>query len=186
MPNTVISRDRVNEEVVKALAATLRIEESTIDLDTSVVNGLSASSLDFLDINFRLENTFGIRLASQLLLDHVEEELGEGKAIDANNQITEPAAELLKLYFGEAEGLTGGMYADEIPALVTPRIVADGVWRILEELPESCPSCGATEYRSEDGTHVVCAACGAEAAYPDGDTLVKAWIHEVQKEKQLF
>ena len=52
--------------------------------------------------------------------------------------------------------------------------------------PESCTSCGAKEYKSEDGTHVVCASCGAEAAYPDGDTLIKAWIHEVQTERNLF
>ena len=78
------------------------------------------------------------------------------------------------------------MYADDIPAMVTPRIVADGVWRILEELPETCAACGATEWKSEDGSIVECAACGAEAEYPDGDTLIKKWIHEVEQERKLF
>ncbi len=186
MPNPLVTREKLEAEVRAALAATLRIEPTTIDMSASVVNGLQATSIDFLDINFRLENSFGIQVQTQLLLDHVEEQLGEGKAIDANNQITPAAAELLKLYFGDIEGIKAGMYADEIPTLVTPGIIADGMERILEHLPASCASCGASDWKSEDGAKVVCGGCAAEAEYPDGDTLVTQWIQSVEAEKNLF
>lgn len=185
MANALVTREKVEDEVKNALAATLRIEADSIDMDASIVNGLQATSIDFLDINFRLENAFGIQVATQLLLDHVEEQLGEGKAIDGNNQITPAAAELLRLYFGDLEGIKAGMYADEIPTLVTPRIVADGMLKILDNLPEAC-TCGASEWKSEDGAKVVCGSCGAEAEYPDGDTLVTKWINDVEAEKNLF
>ena len=186
MPNPHVSRDRIDQEVREALAATLRKEPESIDLTGSVVKDLGATSIDFLDINFRLEGAFDIQLATQLLLDHVEEEVGEGKAIDGENKITEPAARLLKLYFGDLPGIQAGIYADEVPALVTGTIVADGVERILEELPDACGKCGASDWKSEDGAKVVCGACGASAQYPDGDELVQAWIQQVQSEHALF
>ena len=186
MANPLVTRETIEAEVKKALAATLRIEEDGIDLSKSVVNELQATSIDFLDINFRLESTFGIQLATQLLLDHVEELLGEGVAIDTNNQITAPAAALLRQYFGDLPELKAGLYADEIPSLVTGHIVADGVEKIVEQLPAACGSCGKSEWRSEDGAKVTCGSCEAEAEYPDGDTLIQAWINQVEKDQQLF
>ena len=73
--------ERIEDEVRAALATTLRIEPDTVGMEKSIINDLGATSIDFLDINFRLEQVFGIQLASQLLLDHVEEVCGEGTAI---------------------------------------------------------------------------------------------------------
>lgn len=186
MTNSLVSRERVDQEVRAALGTTLRIEPADhIDMDASIVNAMNATSIDFLDINFRLENVFGIQMATQLLLDHVEEELGEGKAIDRDSKITAPAAELLKLHLGDLPGLEAGMYADEIAAVVTPKVVSDGVMKVLETLPEAC-SCGAKEWKSEDGAKVICGSCEKPAEYPNGDELTKRWIHDVEREKQLF
>ena len=185
MANPHVSRETIEAEVRAALAATLRKDADTIDMSKSIVKDLGATSIDFLDINFRLEGAFGIQLATQLMLDHVEEQVGEGQAIDADNKITAPAAELLTMYFGELPGLEAGISADEIPALVTPSVVADGVERLLDELPAAC-SCGASDWKSEDGRKVVCGACGDEAEYPDGDDMIEAWIQSVQAERKLF
>ncbi len=186
MVNPLITDERIDEEVRKALATTLRLEPNEIDLEGSVVNDLGGTSIDFLDVNFRLENAFGIQLATQLLLDHVEEVLGEGKAIDRNNQITEGAARLLKLYLGERPGLEAGMYADEVPTLVTPRVLVRSVRGIVDHLPASCSHCDAHDWQCEDGAKVVCGACGKTAEYPDGDTLTRQWIEEVEKEHGFF
>ena len=186
MANPYVTRDRIDEEVRNALATTLRVDANEIDMDTSIINGLNATSIDFLDINFRLEGVFGIQMATQMLLDHAEEEFGEGKAIDRENKITDAAASLLKLHLGELPGLEAGMYADEVPATVTPRSVAEGVSKILETLPEACTECGATEWQSEDGAKVACVACGKDAVYPNGDDLTKRWLHDIENEKHLF
>ncbi|MDF1702235.1 MAG: phosphopantetheine-binding protein [Planctomycetota bacterium] len=185
MANPHVTRERIDQEVRAALATTLRIEADTIEMEQSIINDLGATSIDFLDINFRLEQVFGIQLASQLLLDHVEEELGEGTAIDRDNKITAGAAALLKEQFGPDAPIDAGMYADEIPAFVTAGSIATAVEKILDHLADAC-TCGASEWKSEDGAKVVCGACGAEAVYPDGDELTKGWIHDVQREKQLF
>jgi len=185
MANTLVPRDRIDQEVREALATTLRKDASAIDMDASIVSGLGATSIDFLDINFRLENAFGIQLATQLLLDHVEEDLGEGKAIDRDGKVTPPAAEMLKLYLGDLPGIEAGMYADEVSAVVTPGVVADGVVRVLDTLPATC-ACGASDWQCADGAKVTCGACGKDAAYPNGDDLTKRWIAEVEQEKHLF
>ncbi len=187
MSNPLVTRDRVENEVRKALAATLRLDENDVEMDASVVKALQATSIDFLDVNFRLENAFGIQLASQLILDHVEEQLGEGVAIDKDNKITAPAATLLRQYMGEIETLQAGLYADEIPALVTPRIVADGVENILDHLPAACTSCNAENtWKSDDGARVTCGSCDADCVYPDGDELIQQWIQKVESEQKLF
>jgi len=186
MANPYVTREAIEEEVRKALAATLRKEESQIGLDQSIMNDLGATSIDFLDINFRLENAFGIQLATQLLLDHVEEIVGEGKAIDADNKITEGAARLLAIYLGERPDLKAGLYADEVPTLVTPQVLVQSVEGITGHLPEACTHCGEKAWKSDDGRAVLCGACGKPAEYPDGDTLTQQWIEGVQKEQGLF
>lgn len=187
MTNPLVTRERIEQEVRAALGTTLRIEAPDgIDMHCSIVNDLNATSIDFLDINFRLENVFGIQMATQLLLDHVEEELGEGTAIDREGKITPAAAEMLKLHLGDLDGIEAGMYADEIAAVVTPTVVCDGVQKVLDTLPEACTHCSATEWKSEDGAKVDCGACGKPAEYPNGDELTKRWIHDIEREKQLF
>ena len=186
MANALVTPARVEEEVKKALAKSLRKDPAAISMDASVIGKLGGTSLDFLDVTFRLEQVFGIRLAHQVLLDHVEEAFGEGKAIDASGCLTAPAVELLKLRLGDHPSLTAGMFADEVPALVTPRTLANGVVEILDQLPAACTHCHTSVWKSEDGARVVCGACGKPAAYPDGDTLAKRWIADVEREKKLF
>lgn len=181
MANPHVTRERIDQEVRAALATTLRIENPDgIGMDQSVIGDLGATSIDFLDINFRLEQVFGIQLASQLLLDHVEEVLGEGTAIDRENKITAGAAGLLKEQFGDDAPIEAGMYADEIPQFVTAGSIATAVDKILESLPDACPACSASAWKSEDGAKVVCGECGADAEYKDGDELTQAWIHDVK------
>jgi acyl carrier protein len=187
MADSPITEERIEAEVRGALGATLRVDPASIDLDKPIVKALGATSIDFLDINFRLESTFGLQLATQLLLDHVEEEFGDGVAIDRDNRITEPAAQLLRLNLGDLPGLETGLDADEVPSLVTPRVLVRSVAGILGHLPEACGACQGTDgWTTEDGCKVLCTSCGAPATYPDGDELTKAWIHRVQDEQGLF
>jgi len=186
MANPLVSDARIEEEVRKTLAVTLRVEADDIDLNASIVRALGATSIDFLDANFRLESTFGIQLATQLMLDHVEEELGEGTAIDEKDRITDAAATLLRSYLGDIPELKGGLDADKVPSLVTPMVLIKSVRGITDHLPERCPSCDAADWKSEDGAIVLCGSCGKQAEYPDGDTLTKNWIHAFEDEHHLF
>ncbi len=186
MSNSLITDSRIEEEVRKTLAATLRVEADEIDLNASIVKALGATSIDFLDANFRLEATFGIQLATQLLLDHVEEELGEGTAIDEDDKITEAAAALLRSYLGDIPKLVAGLDAHKVPTLVTPMVLVRSVRAITDELPAECTHCSASDWKTSDGAQVACGACGKPAEYPDGDTLTQRWIQEFEREHHLF
>jgi acyl carrier protein len=186
MANALVTPERVDEEVRKALGKALRKDPAAIGMDQSIVSDLGGSSLDFLDVTFKLEQAFGIRLAHQVLLDHVEETFGEGKAIDASGRLTPGAVEVLRLRLGDHPALAPGMYADEVPALVTPRTLARAVSEIVDALPPACTACGASQWKTDDGAKVVCGACKKPAAYPDGDAVTKAWVETVSKQKGLF
>jgi acyl carrier protein len=186
MANPFVTSARVEDEVKKALAKALRKDAAAIPLDASIVRDLGGSSLDFLDITFRLEQAFGIRLAHTVILDHVEETFGEGKAVTPGGELTPAAVALLKLRLGDDAGLSEGMFADEIPALLTGAHLAKNVEDVLAELPAACTHCKATAWTCADGAKVTCGACGKPAVYPDGDALTKRWLEQVQREKRLF
>src|SRR5512139_1956160 len=176
MGQNLISEAVVLEEVKKAIAHTLKLEPEKIQPNESLMKDLGAESLDFLDINYRLEQAFGIKMARHFVLEHVEEMFGEGSAIDENSQLTDKAVTLLKNRLGEelAGELKPGMDVDEVPALVTVQSLTKGVLDILDSLPEKCASCGNAAWKTDDGRRIACGSCGEPAAFGNGDDLIKA------------
>jgi len=188
MKQTLISEATVLEEVKKAIAQTLKVDTNSIQAKNSLMKDLGAESLDFLDINYRLEQAFGIKTARHFVLEHIEEMFGEGSAIDENSQLTGKAIALLKIRLGSdlpAE-LRPGMDMDEVPPLVTVEGMAKVVLDILDTLPEKCGACGGKAWKSENGLRIKCGSCGGEATFTDGDTLTKEWLTKVQEEKKIF
>jgi len=187
MEQNFITEGKVFEEMKKAIVETLRADENSIKPESSLIKDLGAESLDFLDINYRLEQTFGIKLARHFVLEHIEEMFGEGSAIDENGKLTEKAIQLLKIRFGDnAPDLTAGTDMDEIPALITVQSLARGVLDIINTLPEKCSNCGNSAWQSEDGTRIKCGSCGEYAVFTDGDELIRQWLTNTQKEKKIF
>ncbi|KJU84562.1 Acyl carrier protein [Candidatus Magnetobacterium bavaricum] len=187
MTQGFIDDNRVMDEVKKAIAQTLSIDTEKITPESSLVRDLGAESLDFLDINYRLEQVFGIKMARHFILEHMEEMFGEGSAIDENGQLTEKAVNLMRIRLGdETEGLQAGMDMDQVPPLITVATIARGVKEILSTLPEKCTSCGATQYKCSDGALVECSGCGQGATYSTGDDLIKEWLTKIQQEHKIF
>lgn len=187
MSQDLITEDRVFEELKKAIVETLSVDENDIKPESSLINDLGAESLDFLDINYRMEQAFGIKMARHFVLEHVEEMFGEGSAIDENGQLTDKAVRMLNMRFEEGmPDLKAGMDMDDVPALVTARSMSGGVMDILDSLPEKCPGCGNAAWKSEDGVRIKCGSCGEPATFTNGDDLIKAWLTKVQEEKKIF
>jgi len=187
MSQNLITEAKVFEEMKKAIAETLRVDEDRIKPETSLIKDLGAESLDFLDINYRLEQAFGIKMARHFVLEHIEEMFGEGTAIDENGQLTDKAIQLLKIRFGDsAPEFTQGMDMDEVPTLVTAQSMVRGVMDILDSLPGKCQKCGNAAWKSDDGIHVTCGSCGEAAAFANGDDLIKEWLKNIQEEKKIF
>ena len=186
MSQNLITEEKVLEELKKAIVETLRVEESTITPESSLINDLGAESLDFLDINYRLEQAFGMKMGRHFVLEHIEEMFGEGTAIDEDGCLTDKAVEVLKLRFGDnMPDLKAGMDMDEVPAMITVQSMVQGVMDILNSMPEKC-ACGGQEWKSDDGVKVKCGSCGEGAAFVNGDDMIKEWLTKVQGEKSLF
>jgi acyl carrier protein len=188
MKQNVISEATVMEEVKKAIAQTQKIDPETIQPEQSLMKDLGAESLDFLDINYRLEQVFGIKTARHFVLEHIEEMFGEGAAIDENSQLTDKAVALLKIRLGEENTteLRPGTDMDEVSSLITVKGMATVVLDILDTLPGKCSSGGHSAWAVENGTRVKCSDCGEYATFTDGDTLTQEWLRTVQDEKKIF
>jgi acyl carrier protein len=188
MGQNLISEATVLEEIKKAIGETLKIDPGTIQPEHSIMNDLGADSLDFLDINYRLEQVFGVKMARHLVLEHIEDMFGEGTAIDENSQLTDKGVALLQVRLGDnlPVELRPGMEMDEIPPLVTVQAMVKGTMDILDSLPEKCGSCGKAGWKSKSPVQIQCGACEAEATFTDGDTLIKAWLKKIQDEKKIF
>ncbi|RMG05445.1 MAG: acyl carrier protein [Nitrospirae bacterium] len=185
MAQNLISEEMVIEEVKKAVSETLGVDIEEIQPESSLINDLGAESLDFLDINYRLEQTFGIRMARHFILEHIEEMFGEGSAIDDEGRLTDKAVQLLNIrYEGEGPEVEPGMDMDEVPTLITIKSLASGIMDILDTLPEKCPSCGGDWQL--DGTRIKCSACGEYGEFTSGDDLIQEWLKKVQEERHIF
>ena len=187
MKQNLVAEQRVMEEVKKAIAEGIDIDPAGIKPESSLMNDLGAESLDFLDINYRLEQTFGIKMARRTVIDHMEELFGEESAIDAEGKLTAKAAQVLAMrYDGYEDRIRPGMDMDELPVMVTVASIAEGVGSLLDTLPESCAECGAKNWTLQDETRVVCGACGEAAGFTSGDDLAQEWLKQIQESKQVF
>ncbi len=186
MAQTIVTEEKILAEVTKAVAETRGCDAAAIRPDSSLINDLGAESLDFLDINYRLEQAFGIKMARQFILEHIEEMFGEGTAIDEKGRLTDAAVDILRARYGEGfKGFKPQMDMDEVPTLLTVGTVAGAVTDILGTLPDACTKCGAAAWKSDDGSKVSCGSCGESAAYVHGDDLIRQWLTKFREERNI-
>jgi acyl carrier protein len=126
--------DEIVTKVREAVAEVLGREESEVKANSSLMNDLNAESLDFLDLLFRLETTFGIKIPRGGIQRATQGSLTEAE-FQQNGILTLAALERLRVLMPEvpAAQLHDGLTAREIPALFTPETFARLVaWRIGE------------------------------------------------------
>ncbi|MGA2025484.1 MAG: phosphopantetheine-binding protein [Syntrophobacteraceae bacterium] len=187
MKQNLIAEQRVLEEVKKAISEGIDIDPASIKPESSLMKDLGAESLDFLDINYRLEQTFGIKMARRSVLDHMEELFGEESAIDLDGKLTDKGAEVLAIrYGGSGYKLNAGMDMDDLPAMITVSSIVEGVMNLLDTLPEKCVNCGAQSWDLQEATRIHCGSCGEAATFTSGDDLMQIWLTQVQDNKKIF
>jgi acyl carrier protein len=186
MAQRVITDEQVLAAVAQAVAETRGCSAAAVRPESSMIKDLGAESLDFLDINYRLEQAFGIKMARHFILEHIEELFGEGTAIDQEGRLTGTAVRFLHARYGDGfPGFRPNMDVDEVPALLTVGTIAGAVRDILDTLPGACARCGQTAWKSAGGVKVACGSCGEPATYTNGDELLRQWLTKTQREQSI-
>jgi len=104
-------------KVQDAFAAALGLEEDEVELDSKLIEDLGAESLDFLDIVYRLERAFDIKIPRGGIESSAQEEAGGTYEVDGI--LTDEGLSALKQLMPEVptEEFVDGLRVTEVPEL---------------------------------------------------------------------
>ena len=89
-----MSRDEIFKQVQEVLVDALGVDDDEITTEATLMADLGAESIDFLDIVFRLEKTFGIKIPREELFP--AENLMNNSELISNGKLTEKGLAELK------------------------------------------------------------------------------------------
>ena len=89
-----MSRDEIFDEVKEVLVDALGLDEDEVSESATLMGDLGAESIDFLDIVFRLEKSFGIKIPREELFP--AESLMNNPEYVSNGKLTEKGIAELK------------------------------------------------------------------------------------------
>src|SRR6187399_3440834 len=96
-PITQAEIDAVFPKVAETMADALGCDVEDIKLDVSLIEGLDAESIDFLDMVFRLERAFKIKIPRGKIIDNARGALSEAE-FEQKGIVTEAGLAQLKSY----------------------------------------------------------------------------------------
>ena len=107
--------------VAETMADALGCDLEDIKLDVSLIEGLDAESIDFLDMVFRLERAFKIKIPRGKIVENARGTLTEAEFED-KGLVTETGMTQLRAYLSEipADRFKTPMKVKDIPRLFTP------------------------------------------------------------------
>jgi acyl carrier protein len=106
--------------VAKTIADALGCDVAQVQLDVSLIEGLDAESIDFLDLVFRLERAFKINIPRGKIIENARGDLSEAE-FEQKGIVTQAGMQRLRSYLSEvpAERFASPMKVAEIPRLFT-------------------------------------------------------------------
>ena len=124
----------VYPKVAETMADALGCDVEDIKPDVSLIEGLDAESIDFLDMVFRLERTFKIKIPRGKIVENARGDLPEAE-FEQSGIVTEKGLAQLKEYLSEvsADRFKTPMKVADIPRLFTPTTFCKLVVRAQRE-----------------------------------------------------
>jgi acyl carrier protein len=121
---TPITKEEINAvfpTVAQTMADALGCDLEDIKLDVSLIEGLDAESIDFLDMVFRLERAFKIKIPRGKIVENARGTLSEAE-FETGGIVTDAGMAQLRAYLTEipADRFKTPMKAKDIPRLFTP------------------------------------------------------------------
>ena len=123
MSNNNITKEEIMAiypKVAGIMADALGCDADQVKPDSSLINDLKAESIDFLDIVFRLERAFKIKIPRDKIVEEARGGLSEAE-FEKGGVVTEAGVERLRLVLSEvpAERFTSPLNVANIPHLFT-------------------------------------------------------------------
>ena len=139
MTQAQISREdiaAVLPTVSATIADALGCDVEEVTPDASLIDDLDAESIDFLDMVFRLERAFKVKIPRGKIVENARGDLPEAE-FEQKGLVTEKGLVQLKTYLAEvpAERFKTPMKVSDIPRLFTPETFAKLVIRAQREAP---------------------------------------------------
>jgi len=124
MAQQEITRDEIMAvfpTIAETMADALGCDVDDIKLDVSLIEGLDAESIDFLDLVFRLERAFKIKIPRGKIVENARGALSEAE-FEQNGLVTDAGLAQLRAYLSEvpAERFRTPTKVKDIPRLFTP------------------------------------------------------------------
>ena len=124
MAQQEITRDEIMAvfpTIAETMADALGCDVDDIKLDVSLIEGLDAESIDFLDMVFRLERAFKIKIPRGKIVENARGTLSEAQ-FEQNGLVTDVGLAQLRAYLSEvpAERFKTPTKVKDIPRLFTP------------------------------------------------------------------
>ena len=126
--------DAVFPKVAETMADALGCDVGDIKPDVSLIEGLDAESIDFLDMVFRLERAFKIKIPRGKIVENARGDLPDAE-FEQGGIVTDKGLAQLKEYLSEvpAERFRNPMKVADIPRLFTPTTFCKLVVRAQKE-----------------------------------------------------
>ena len=120
-PITQAEIDAVYPKVAETMADALGCDVEDIKPKVSLIEGLDAESIDFLDMVFRLERAFKVKIPRGKIVENARGALSEGE-FEHKGIVTDTGLAQLKAYLSEvpADRFRTPLKVKDVPRLFTP------------------------------------------------------------------
>jgi acyl carrier protein len=144
MAQSEISNDEIMAvfpKVAQTMADALGCDAEQITVAVPLIEGLDAESIDFLDIVFRLERAFQVKIPRGKIVEEARGDLPESE-FEQKGIVTEAGMQRLRAYLTEVppERFKSPMKVADIPRLFTPETFCKLVIRAQRASQASRPS----------------------------------------------
>ena len=131
----------VMEKVQKIIAEALYVDAAEVTVDASLMRDLGAESIDFLDIMFRLEKEFAIKIPKGEIEAKARGGLSDAE-FAVGGLIQAKGLEALRRAMPEADqsDIKVGLHLRDIPGLFTVRTFEGMVLQQLGQAPAATPA----------------------------------------------
>jgi acyl carrier protein len=111
----------VYPKVAQIIADALGVDAADVKLDVPLLEGLDAESIDFLDLVFRLERAFGVKIPRGKIVEDARGDLPESD-FEQKGIVSEAGLKRLREFLSEvpADRFRSPLKSADIPRLFTP------------------------------------------------------------------